>query len=98
MEGVAQVEYNGGAAGLMIRKGNGAADQMFTGDYTDYEIEWTQGVNNMAITCKGHETGIINLATWEANGNAYAIYCMGLGGENFGIEEGALAEIVMTIG
>ena len=97
MEGIAQAEYNAGAVGFMVRKGKGVNGQEFTGDYNNYAETWVQDAYGTQVECSGKEKGKANLATWQADGYVYALYCVGLGGENYGIPEAELAGIVAAV-
>jgi len=97
MEGIAQADYSAGAVGFTVRKGKGVSGQAFTGDYNNYAETWVQDVYGTEVECSGKEKGVANLATWQANGFVYALYCIGLSGEDFGIPEAGLADIVVSV-
>ena len=65
-----EVVYVDGDNELTIRKAVGTDD--CSGDYNTYSETNTQTVDTWEVTCKGEE-GVIHLATWTDDTNAYSI-------------------------
>ena len=97
MTGMAQADYEAGAVAGCVRKGQGVSGQEFTGDYNVYEHTWTVEADGIEVTCSGHEEGKTNLGEWSADGYSYAVYMEGLGGENVGVTDAEMVNVVASV-
>lgn len=97
MAGTAQADYEAGAVAGCVRKGQGVSGQEFTGDYNVYEHTWKVEVDGVEVACSGHEEGKANLGEWSADGYSYAVYLNGLGGENVGVTDADMANVVASV-
>lgn len=97
MEGIAEADYEGGAVEAWVRKGKGLSGSDLHGVYTEFELTWTEDVDGMTVSCSGHEEGIANLLEWSDGDYGYTVYLIGLGGENYGVHEEDIADLVSAI-
>lgn len=71
-----QVSFTNGDDEVLLRKAAGTDD--VSGDYNEYPETNSVTVNGAAVTLKGTD-GMVNVATWTADGHAFAIDVNGKG-------------------
>jgi len=101
MDGIAEADYEFGAASLCVRKGLATAaaePDDISGVYEDYAKSWTIDVNGVPVTCKGNVDGQAILTLWTDAEYAYSLFAQGLGGdENFGLKDATVTELATML-
>ena len=97
MKGIAEADYEGGATMAHVRKGQGVSGEALHGVYDEFTEVWTANANGIEVKCNGTEKGVANLIEWSADGYSYSVYCIGTGGENYGMAEADIANVVASI-
>ncbi|MBP5179718.1 MAG: hypothetical protein J6127_00305 [Clostridiales bacterium] len=99
MNEIAEATGSIGSANLMVRKGLSEQGGDISGDFTDYEYEWTQDVDGLTVNCYGNEEGSAMLATWAKDGCSYCFMIRGQGDvyETYGLEQEAVTEMVSSV-
>jgi hypothetical protein len=98
MEGIAQANYEAGAAALVVRKG--AADtavEELSGDYSEYERAWVQDCNGIEVQCFGNVEGEAIRIGWQTAMGTYSVMMQGLGGDEIGLTAGDVVTVVESI-
>lgn len=101
MADLAEATFEFPAVQMTIRKGsaNAAIDGDISGDYNEYEYEWTQNIKGLDVTCYGNREGEATKTIWEdQDGYCYSICVTGLGGdEDFGLSADDLDSLINGI-
>ena len=100
MPGMAQAEYELGAAEIKIRKGLDVIPSDgfdISGDYNSYANDWTINLNGIEISCSGSNDGDSMRTLWKVDDKCYSIVTKGSGGESYGLSEDDLRSIVAGI-
>ena len=95
MEGLAQCDGYAGAAELTLRKGFKGDEKSISGDYNEYDHEWTTTVAGKEITCFGNTEGKATKSIWTVGDYSYCILAFAQGDDPlaFGLNEEDLATI-----
>lgn len=100
-EGIAQADYEMGAAAGTVRKGLATAvpeGSDISGDYNEYANTWTISVKGLEVTCFGNDEGRATKSLWSVDDTVFSIVVEGLGGDdNFGLDEDQLNSIIESI-
>ena len=97
MEGIAEVDLQGGAFQVTVHKGAGFSGQDLSGDYTEYPLEWTQDCDGVEVSCRGYEEGMAAAFDWTVGDASYSVMLEGLGGEEMAVDAEDVATIVASV-
>ena len=97
MEDIAEVQLQGGAFDVTVRKSLHISGQELSGDYTDYPEFWVVDIDGVEVSCHGFEEGKAAAFEWCANDANYSVMFRGLGGENMAIDEEAIATVIANV-
>lgn len=97
MDKVVEANIDGEVVAVCIRKGEGVAIKDLSADKNDYKADWTQEVDGVKVTCHGYEKDIANFLEWEKDGCSYDVWCVGVKGENIGMNKDEVTAMVKGI-
>lgn len=97
MDGIAQVQLQGGAFDVTVRKSLTIGGMDLSGDYTDYPEFWVSDVDGVEVSCHGFKAGEATAFEWCANDANYSVLFRGLGGENMAVGESEVASVVASV-
>ena len=96
--GVAQALYESGAAGLFVRKGEGAYTAPLTDrDKSEFTSEWTESYDGLDVTLYGATQGETTVMTWADGTANYGVTYQGLGGEELSMNDSESAAVVKAV-
>jgi len=97
MDGVAEIDIAVGAMDVEVRKGlSGVAENNdISGDYTNYDLNWTQNIKGLVVNCYGFEENCASKITWTVDDVCYSITCIPEGGADYcGIDADSINSII----
>lgn len=97
MEDIAQVQLQGGAFDVTVRKSLTTGGMELSGDYTDYPEFWVADIDGIEVSCHGFEAGKAAAFEWCADDANYSVLFRGLGGENMAVDESEVAAIIANV-
>ena len=102
MDGAVDAAIPIGAVEMTIRKiefeGEPKEQGDISGDYNEYQYEWTQDVDGVTVTCHGNREGEATETIWTSDGYGYAILAYGAGGDDdYGLPAEDVAVIVRGV-
>lgn len=101
MDGMIEVKVEFPAVEMTIRKGDkkweeGEGD--ISGDYGEYEHEWTQSIKGLEVKCFGNREGEATKTIWSLDDYDYAIVAYGLGGDDdYGLSADDLNSLINSM-
>lgn len=96
--GVAQALYESGAAGLFVRKGEGAYTAPLTDrDKSEFTSEWTESYDGLDVTLYGATQAEATVMTWADGTANYGVTYQGLGGEELSMNDSESAAVVKAV-
>jgi hypothetical protein len=100
MEGIAEASGSVGAAELVIRKGLKQNTEDVSGDYHEYNYDWTfESQDGFVIKCYGNEEGKAMKTLWVSDNFSYSICVMGQGDESetYGLSDDEIKYLVEEV-
>ena len=100
MEGIAEASGSVGAAELIIRKGLKQNGEDVSGDYHEYNYDWTfESKDGFVIKCYGNEEGKAMKTLWVSDNFSYSIYVMGQGDDSdtYGLSDEEIKYLVEEV-
>lgn len=100
MEHLAEATGSIGSAELTIRKGLKQDSEDVSGDYNEYNYDWTfESADGVVIKCFGNGEGTAQKVIWGSDNFSYSLTVMGQGddSETFGLSEDTLKLLVEEI-